>query len=957
MYRVVFAAVYSKKPVGHGESSWTLEEVYMETSHVLSGLSRKSGLHLLSPASNPVETASTATTHPGGGHATSNELSELESAHENGDGAELSACGPPTASHQEPADVSCYFKFPTNDCELFHRDDENIDMFNDKPISGNEELNSVMCSEKQSSSISAIMMNSSVSEGNKDNLVSGSDCKPFTDNEVSDGSICCDMSLPTINTVRSVASSSLETGDNDASMFNMTSVSPSTAISPFGEASVPPQEEGGRMKVTNNEDGLDEWPDRVMSYERSSLFLSPPSATSSLENRVNLREREENITKLLEDEKKPSLTRNPCSVVNSEGNDAGLLELEECATSLVNDENGIGVQASPVPFQEKLSSTLYPCLADSSVGKNAGMWELEKCSTNLVNDDNGISVGEEARLVDEVDRLSDERNCLTSQEKSSSTIGPLRKIANSLDEQQTAVVEDRLDEQDNDMCDEKRCSPISSSAVPSAKEEKTTNLVNRVDGLEESGHEMSHENPSFTSSSIVTSASISMVEANMMKLAYDEDRPGVEQDHETYHREQSSTCGTVTDISAPRGNYKTKKKAKKINTNMNKRATVSSSDVKVNSPFQTWLQNFTTFCKTQNEVEQKQVETSKSSFEDSKHQGASITYSGKQSHKNLKVQEEYLSGNLESCNTSVDIPTAMETDCVPPATVCSSVSEYVYEDSTVGRTDSLDQEQVKFASDSLNSAKSVSNRNVPKVLEAEENEIYNVKDDQSVSENAKENMEIGSEDTYARKRSLLIDNSGEVEQPSQKKLRNQSDSEYKERIQRSLDTTWDKSDDLPLMANVDEVLVHHYILDLSVKFSEKIMKGNIVLFLEPRNEEVTKKQFQMTLDSSLVNIESVSEVALPDDYEVTFCGHKQNNPLTQEACSSGLQNGFLGNILGDNSHTPLPFKGLSYSVYGWCVQIWKPEATGKAWPRCVWIKYHTSPEGTSLTWATDQDGK
>lgn len=933
---------------------------------MLSGLSRKSGLHLLSPASNPVETASTTTTHPREVHSTSNELSELESAHENGDDAELSACGPPAASHQEPADVSCFFKFPTNDCEitregnsleLFHRDDENIDVFIDKPISGNEELSSVTCSEKQSSSISEIMMNSSVSEGNKDNLVSGSDCKPFTDNEVSDGSICRDMSLPTINTVMSVASSSLETGDNDASMFNITSVSPSTAISPFGEASVPPQEEGGRMKVTNNEDGLDEWPDRVMSYERSSLFLSPASATSSLDNYVNLREREENITKLVGDGKKPSSPMNPCSVVNSEGNDAGLLELEECATSFVNDENGIGVLAGPVPFQEKLSSTPYPCLADSSVGKNAGMWELEKCSTNLVNDDNGISVGEEARLVDEVDRLSDERNYLTSQEKSSSTVGPLRKIANSPEEQRTAIAEDRLDEQDNEnMCDEKRCSPISTSAVSSAEEEKTTNLINRAERLEESGHEMSHENPSFTSSSIVTSARMSMVEGNVMKLVCDEDKPGVEQDHETCHREQSSTCGTVTDMSAPRG--KMKKKAKKINTNMNKRTTVSTSDVEVNSPFQTWLQNFTTFCKTQNEVEQKQVETSKSSFEDSTHQGASITYSGKQSHKNLKVQEDYSSGNLESCNTSVDIPTAMETDCVPPAAVCSSVSEYVYEDSTVGRIDSFDQEQVKFASDSLNSAKSVSNRqNVPKVLEAKEKEIYNVKDDQSVSENAKENMEIGSEDTYARKRSLLSDNSGEVEQPSLKKLRNKSDSEYKERIERSLDTTWDKSDDLPLMANVDEVLVHHYILDLSVKFSEKIMKGNIVLFLEPRNEEVTKKQFQMTLDSSLVNIESVSEVALPDDYEVTFCGHKQNNPLTQEACSSGLQNGFLGNILGDNSHTPLPFKGLSYSVYGWCVQIWKPEATGKAWPRCVWIKYHTSPEGTSLTWATDQDGK
>ncbi|KAL9973834.1 hypothetical protein ACROYT_G020340 [Oculina patagonica] len=218
-------------------------------------------------------------------------------------------------------------------------------------------------------------------------------------------------------------------------------------------------------------------------------------------------------------------------------------------------------------------------------------------------------------------------------------------------------------------------------------------------------------------------------------------------------------------------------------------------------------------------------------------------------------------------------------------------------------------------------------------------------------------MEIESEDAFDRKRSLSINNSGDVEQTSAKKLRNESDSECNSRTKSPLDTNWNKSDDLPLMANVDEVLVYHYILDLSVKFSEKIMKGNIVLFLEPRNEDVTKKPFQMALDSTLVNIESVSEVFLPEDFEVSFLGQRQDSLLTQETSSSGVQNGFLGNILGDKTHTPLPFKGLSYSVHGWCVQISKPDATGKAWPRCVWIKYHTSPEGSSLTWATDQDGK
>ena len=216
----------------------------------------------------------------------------------------------------------------------------------------------------------------------------------------------------------------------------------------------------------------------------------------------------------------------------------------------------------------------------------------------------------------------------------------------------------------------------------------------------------------------------------------------------------------------------------------------------------------------------------------------------------------------------------------------------------------------------------------------------------------------------ARKRPSVIDSSCDGEKCSVKKLKHECECECESNceskcdktVEKSLSSTsseWDKSKDLPLMANVDEVLVKHYILDLSVKFSEKIMQGSIVLFLNPRNEEVTKRQFQMTLDSTLVNIESVSEIVLPDDFKLTFFGQEEDSGST-----SGVQlNGFLGDILGDNSHNPLPFKGLQYSVYGWFVRIWKPDATGKAWPRCIWIKYHTSPEGKSLTWATDQNGK
>lgn len=102
-------------------------------------------------------------------------------------------------------------------------------------------------------------------------------------------------------------------------------------------------------------------------------------------------------------------------------------------------------------------------------------------------------------------------------------------------------------------------------------------------------------------------------------------------------------------------------------------------------------------------------------------------------------------------------------------------------------------------------------------------------------------MEIDFEDICVEKRFLLIDNFGDVEQFVVKKLKNELEVECKKRIEKFFDINWDKSDDLLLMVNVDEVFVYYYVLDLFVKFNEKIMKGNIVLFVEFCNEEVIKK--------------------------------------------------------------------------------------------------------------------
>lgn len=48
------------------------------------------------------------------------------------------------------------------------------------------------------------------------------------------------------------------------------------------------------------------------------------------------------------------------------------------------------------------------------------------------------------------------------------------------------------------------------------------------------------------------------------------------------------------------------------------------------------------------------------------------------------------------------------------------------------------------------------------------------------------------------------------------------------------------TDDLPLQANTNHILVRHYVLDLTVHFDKKIIGGSIVMFLEPCSAGGTK---------------------------------------------------------------------------------------------------------------------
>ena len=182
--------------------------------------------------------------------------------------------------------------------------------------------------------------------------------------------------------------------------------------------------------------------------------------------------------------------------------------------------------------------------------------------------------------------------------------------------------------------------------------------------------------------------------------------------------------------------------------------------------------------------------------------------------------------------------------------------------------------------------------------------------------------------------------------------------------------------DLPLMANVNEVLVYHYVLNLDVSFQEKSIFGTEILFLKPDNDEVAQREFQMCLDCTLIDIESVTELVLPDNFDFHFhqekCCCQSHDLFDQEnahqtltefcmSCKLLQQNYHYNNNESNTSFSTtiksLNFRTLPYAVYGWCLRVWNIPSSRNHWPKCVVIKYKTKPIGPSLAWCKDQDGK
>ncbi|KAL9973835.1 hypothetical protein ACROYT_G020341 [Oculina patagonica] len=263
-------------------------------------------------------------------------------------------------------------------------------------------------------------------------------------------------------------------------------------------------------------------------------------------------------------------TSSPSSVLSPLGEESSFPELRESTTKLANDGTELSDLPLHVAFQEKPSSIISPCATISPVEEDTSF--LREVESNV-------------NLVDGEDRLDEELDWLTSYAKPSSAISPVNEHAISPKVEAStiklAVDEDQLKVEAVDvMCHAKPCSAISPFEDVAL----------------------------FTA---VTNASTPVVEGNAVNLVPVEGKHDGEPDHVTCLKGQSSTLGTVvTDVPLQRekkNKKKTEKKSKKTNnTGLSQSGT--KSDDEINTPFQRWLQNFTKFCKDQDEMEEKQME-------------------------------------------------------------------------------------------------------------------------------------------------------------------------------------------------------------------------------------------------------------------------------------------------------------------------------------------------------------
>uniref|UniRef100_A0AAV2MQW3 Uncharacterized protein n=1 Tax=Knipowitschia caucasica TaxID=637954 RepID=A0AAV2MQW3_KNICA len=212
------------------------------------------------------------------------------------------------------------------------------------------------------------------------------------------------------------------------------------------------------------------------------------------------------------------------------------------------------------------------------------------------------------------------------------------------------------------------------------------------------------------------------------------------------------------------------------------------------------------------------------------------------------------------------------------------------------------------------------------------------------------------------------------------------------------------TDDLPLRANIEHILVRHYVLDLTVHLDRRVISGNVVLFLEPNGTEAgalveaddqrgiasakdvekprasSKKasshswessgggeDFTLVLDCCDLSVSKVEEVDITSvsgwpgcsarTDEVTL--HRPGSTLAQTIMSLPSERWKLQHQLYSQCSSAPSVQDqeqLRFFTDRWSLQVRKRGVRSPHnFPQVLRIFYETTPTGGSLRWTQDQD--
>ncbi|KAM9392074.1 aminopeptidase O [Pholidichthys leucotaenia] len=186
------------------------------------------------------------------------------------------------------------------------------------------------------------------------------------------------------------------------------------------------------------------------------------------------------------------------------------------------------------------------------------------------------------------------------------------------------------------------------------------------------------------------------------------------------------------------------------------------------------------------------------------------------------------------------------------------------------------------------------------------------------------------------------------------------------------------TDDLPLRANTNHILVRHYVLDLTAHFDRKVISGSIVLFLEPctgEDDSAGNGEYDFTLvldccDLDVSKVEEVNVSAVPAlSSLLTEVPSKKSEVISENQQAAQIQalislpsarwrQKFQLFLQCSRSPGLQDDGSLHFHNDRWSLQVRKRGVTSRQeFPRALRICYETRPTGGSVRWTKDQDDR